>query len=48
MHIFYTPDLSSDYFTLNEEESRHCCKVLRLSVGDVVHLIDGRGGLYDA
>ena len=48
MHIFYTPDLSSDYFTLNEEESRHCSKVLRLSVGDVVHLIDGRGGLYDA
>ncbi|MBC7616854.1 MAG: 16S rRNA (uracil(1498)-N(3))-methyltransferase [Pedobacter sp.] len=48
MHIFYTPDLSSDHFTLNEEESRHCSKVLRLGVGDVVYLIDGRGGLYDA
>ena len=48
MHIFYTPDLNSDHFTLNEEESRHCSKVLRLGVGDVVHLIDGRGGLYDA
>jgi 16S rRNA (uracil1498-N3)-methyltransferase len=48
MHIFYTPELSSDTFTLNEEESRHCSKVLRLSLGDVVHLIDGRGGLYEA
>jgi len=48
MHIFYTPELSSDAFTLNEEESRHCSKVLRLGLGDVVHLIDGRGGLYEA
>ena len=48
MHIFYTPGLSSDRFTLNEEESRHCSKVLRLGIGDVVHLIDGRGGLFDA
>jgi 16S rRNA (uracil1498-N3)-methyltransferase len=48
MHIFYTPDLSSDTFTLNEEESRHCSKVLRLGLGDVVHLIDGRGGLFEA
>ena len=48
MHIFYTPELSSDTFTLNEEESRHCSKVLRLGLGDVVHLIDGRGGLYEA
>ncbi len=48
MHIFYTPDLSTDHFTLNEEESRHCSKVLRLGLGDVVHLIDGRGGLYEA
>ncbi len=48
MHIFYTPDLSSDTFTLNEEESRHCSKVLRLGLGDVVHLIDGKGGLFES
>lgn len=48
MHIFYTPELSSDTFTLNEEESRHCSKVLRLGMGDVVHLIDGKGGLFEA
>ena len=48
MHVFYTPDISSSEYTLNEEESRHCMKVLRLVTGNVVHLIDGRGGLYEA
>jgi 16S rRNA (uracil1498-N3)-methyltransferase len=48
MHVFYTPDISGADYSLNEEESRHCMKVLRLVIGDVVHLIDGRGGLYEA
>ncbi|WP_367864788.1 16S rRNA (uracil(1498)-N(3))-methyltransferase [Pedobacter sp. WC2423] len=48
MHVFYTPDITADSYILNEEESRHCMKVLRLVIGDVVHLIDGRGGLYEA
>lgn len=48
MHLFYTPDISSDTYTLNEEESNHCNKVLRLKQGDTVHLIDGVGGLYIA
>jgi len=48
MHVFYTPDINSAEYMLNEEESRHCMKVLRLVVGDMVHLIDGRGGLYEA
>ena len=48
MHIFYTPTLNSDTFILSEEESRHCSKVLRLGIGDSVHLIDGRGGLFEA
>lgn len=48
MHIFYTPDLATDFFILNEEESRHCSKVLRLGPGDHVHLIDGKGGLFEA
>jgi len=48
MHVFYTPDIQSDEYLLNEEESRHCMKVLRLGVGEEVHLIDGRGGLYKA
>ncbi|WP_285060386.1 16S rRNA (uracil(1498)-N(3))-methyltransferase [Pedobacter ginsengisoli] len=48
MHVFYTPDISSDDYVLNEEESRHCIKVLRLGIGARVSLIDGRGGLYEA
>jgi 16S rRNA (uracil1498-N3)-methyltransferase len=48
MHVFYTPDISSDDYVLNEEESRHCIKVLRLGIGARVSLIDGKGGLYDA
>lgn len=48
MHVFYTPDITSDLYTLNEEESKHCSKVLRLNLGDSIHLIDGKGGLYEA
>jgi len=46
MHLFYTPDIKGDTYTLNEEESKHCARVLRLAEGDVVHLTDGRGVLY--
>ena len=48
MHVFYTPDIESDQYVLNEEESRHCVKVLRLAIGAHVFLIDGKGGLYKA
>jgi len=48
MHVFYTPDINSDEYVLNEEESNHCLKVLRLGVGAKVSLIDGIGGLYTA
>lgn len=45
MTLFYAPDIAQTPF-LNEEESLHCAKVLRLKAGDVVHVIDGVGGLY--
>jgi len=48
MHLFYTPDISGDEYELNEEESRHCSKVLRLVQGDKINLIDGQGGFYTA
>jgi 16S rRNA (uracil1498-N3)-methyltransferase len=48
MHLFYTPDLAGNAYILNEEESRHCSKVLRLQEGAVVYLIDGVGGFYTA
>ncbi len=46
MHIFYTPDINGYFYTLSQEESKHCIKVLRLKTGDKVKLIDGKGGLY--
>lgn len=50
MHLFYTPDIipSATAYFLTEEESKHCARVLRLTTGDEVNLIDGKGGLYTA
>ena len=46
--IFYTPDINGTQYTLNEEESVHAVRVLRLNAGDPVTLIDGKGGFYRA
>jgi 16S rRNA (uracil1498-N3)-methyltransferase len=50
MHLFYTPSIDPTHsqFFLTEEESKHAIRVLRLEVGSIVQLIDGRGGLYTA
>lgn len=46
MHLFYTPHINSDIYTLDEQESKHCVRVLRLKVGDEITLTDGIGNLY--
>jgi len=46
MHLFYTPDIKGKQYQLNETESKHCSRVLRLKQDDIIHLIDGEGGLY--
>jgi 16S rRNA (uracil1498-N3)-methyltransferase len=43
MHVFFQTDLSNPHVFLNEEESKHCVRVLRLKKGDEVHLTDGKG-----
>ena len=48
MHIFYTPDLSGLAYILNEDESKHCVRVLRLGENDKLILVDGKGGFYEA
>lgn len=48
MHLFYTPYITTPVYTLSEEESKHAVRVLRLTVGDVIYLIDGTGGFYKA
>lgn len=47
MHLFYTPDILSSG-EMPEEESNHAVKVLRLTEGDEVLLIDGQGTFYKA
>lgn len=46
MHLFYCPDISGDKYTLNEDESKHCVRVLRLVNGDIIYLTDGKGSLF--
>lgn len=48
MQLFYTQDIKGDTAFLDEEETRHCSKVLRHKIGDTIHFIDGKGGLYQA
>ena len=46
MQLFYTPDISKNSYTFSKDESRHCIKVLRKKVGDIIHLVDGKGNLF--
>jgi len=48
MNLFYSPNIESELYSLNEEESRHCSKVLRLHKGDIIFLTNGKGTLYKA
>ncbi|WP_257669839.1 16S rRNA (uracil(1498)-N(3))-methyltransferase [Parapedobacter tibetensis] len=50
MQLFYTPEILPQHkaFVLNEEESKHAIRVLRLSSGQQINLVDGRGGRYTA
>lgn len=45
MLLFYQPDIARNHF-LDIDDSRHCVKVLRKTAKDVIHVVDGAGGLY--
>jgi len=45
MTLFFVEDLPFSIITLTPEESKHCVKVMRMTVGDEIHLTDGRGTL---
>lgn len=42
---FYAPDLETTR-TLPESDSGHCVRVLRMTTGDRVEVVDGRGNLH--
>ncbi|RYU93082.1 16S rRNA (uracil(1498)-N(3))-methyltransferase [Emticicia agri] len=46
MLLFFQPNISQNQF-LDIEDSRHCVKVLRNSAKDIIHIVDGVGGLYE-
>lgn len=48
MNVFYIPGADVGLWTLSEEESKHCVKVLRMTEGDRFCVTDGEGSLYDA
>ncbi|HLG03943.1 MAG TPA: RNA methyltransferase PUA domain-containing protein, partial [Bacteroidia bacterium] len=43
MNIFYIPELTTETVVLDEDESKHAIRVLRLKKGDEVVLVDGKG-----
>tara|TARA_R110002049_G_scaffold143426_2_gene305536 strand:- start:1784 stop:2491 length:708 start_codon:yes stop_codon:yes gene_type:complete len=47
MLLFYASDIQTDIITLDENDSKHAIKVLRLGIGDKLHVVDGVGHLYD-
>ena len=47
MQVFYAPGITGEYYTLNERESKHTLRVLRMTEGDEIKLIDGKGNLYE-
>lgn len=47
MNLFYTTDIQGELIFLPEAEARHAVQVLRLREGDVIIVVDGRGGWYE-
>jgi len=48
MQLFYVPNISGAEVILDETESKHAIRVLRLQNGNQVKIIDGAGGFYKA
>jgi 16S rRNA (uracil1498-N3)-methyltransferase len=47
MQIFYVPGIKGSSCVMDENESRHCIRVLRMTKGDRLKLVDGFGNLYE-
>ena len=49
MQLFYNPDITiaSNEFSFDKEESKHIIKVLRKKEGDILHVTNGLGYLFN-
>lgn len=48
MQLFYVREITGNEIVLDESESKHAIRVLRLNAGDKVQVVDGAGGFYTA
>lgn len=48
MQVFFSENISGNIHRLNEEETKHCYRVLRLKPGDEIRIVNGTGGFYSA
>jgi 16S rRNA (uracil1498-N3)-methyltransferase len=48
MNLFYSPHIQGDTHLLDESESKHAIRVLRLQKGEKVVMVDGLGTWYEA
>ena len=48
MQLFYASNVLGNEIVLDETESKHAIRVLRLNAGDKVQVVDGSGGFYTA
>tara|TARA_B100000287_G_scaffold408329_1_gene434564 strand:+ start:351 stop:1061 length:711 start_codon:yes stop_codon:yes gene_type:complete len=46
MYFFYSDTINKNKIILDPSESKHCIKVLRKSIGDIINVVDGKGSLY--
>jgi 16S rRNA (uracil1498-N3)-methyltransferase len=46
--LFYQPNIPEGIYHLDDDESRHAIKVMRLIVGSKIQLTDGKGSFYEA
>lgn len=44
--LFYSESIQEGSLILQEQEAVHCSLVLRKQVGDIIHVLDGKGNLY--
>jgi 16S rRNA (uracil1498-N3)-methyltransferase len=48
MQLFYVPNVTKNKIVLDENESKHAIRVLRLNTGDKVQVVNGSGGFFTA
>ncbi len=48
IELYYTQrnNVFDGYVTLADDEFKHCCKVMRNSIGDTIYVTDGEGNIY--